>query len=51
MPKMNSIEDVRFGIEKLDLYSKAMAEVQHNFHGMDDSDYSTVQRETLDHLY
>lgn len=48
---MNSIEDVRFGIEKLDLYSKAMAEVQHNFHGMDDSDYSTVQRETLDHLY
>ncbi|KAI7771650.1 hypothetical protein LZL87_005926 [Fusarium oxysporum] len=48
---MNYIEDVRFGIETLGAFSKAFAEAQHNFHEMDDSDYSAVQRETLDQLY
>ncbi|KAF5686874.1 hypothetical protein FDENT_5601 [Fusarium denticulatum] len=48
---MNSIDDVRCGIERLDSFSKAVAEAQHNLHGMDDSDYSAVQGEKLDDLY
>ncbi|EXA46678.1 hypothetical protein FOVG_04021 [Fusarium oxysporum f. sp. pisi HDV247] len=48
---MNSIDDVRCGIEMLDSFSRALAEAQHNFCEMDDSDYSAAQRETLGQLY
>ncbi|WKT46698.1 hypothetical protein QSH57_011572 [Fusarium oxysporum f. sp. vasinfectum] len=42
---MNSIDDVRCGIEMLDSFSRALAEAQHNFCEMDDSDYSAAQRD------
>lgn len=48
---MNTLDYVRCGIERLDSFSKAVAEAQHNLRGMDDSDYSAAQRETLDDLY
>ncbi|KAF5638483.1 uncharacterized protein FTJAE_5279 [Fusarium tjaetaba] len=48
---MNSIDDVRCGIERLDSFSKALAEAQHNLGGTDRSDYSAAQRELLNNLY
>ncbi|KAF5573551.1 hypothetical protein FPANT_12297 [Fusarium pseudoanthophilum] len=48
---MNSIDDVRRGIERLDSFSKDLAEAKQSFHDMDDSDYSVAQRDRLDELY
>ncbi|SCO36564.1 uncharacterized protein FFMR_04137 [Fusarium fujikuroi] len=48
---MNPLDFVRCGIKRLDSFSKAVAEAQHNLRGMHDSDYSAAQREALDDLY
>ncbi|KAG5815500.1 hypothetical protein H9Q74_011648 [Fusarium xylarioides] len=48
---MNSIDDVRCGIEMLDSFSKDLAEAKQSFLEMGDSDYSVAQRDMLDELY
>ncbi|CVL04720.1 hypothetical protein FPRO06_04642 [Fusarium proliferatum] len=47
---MNPLDLVQCGIERLDSFSKAVIEAQHNLHGMDESDYSAAQRGMLDEL-
>jgi hypothetical protein len=48
---MNCIDDVRLGIERLDSFSKDLAEAKQSFHEMDESEYSVAQKVRLDELY
>ncbi|KAF4503495.1 hypothetical protein FAGAP_227 [Fusarium agapanthi] len=48
---MNSIDDVRCGIERLDSFSNDLAEAKQMVCGMDDSDYSVAQKNRLDELH
>ncbi|KAF5984378.1 hypothetical protein FCOIX_2636 [Fusarium coicis] len=48
---MNCIDDVRRGIERLDSFSKDLAEAKQSFHDMDESEYSVAQKVRLDELY